>query len=64
MLYASPHLRGNDTLCKSGRTVTIWLLGLFITSQIVLLDLLFDLMLLSISLLACGHHLIATRCGV
>ena len=42
MLYASPHLRGNDTLCKSHTTIKSWLIALFLASQVILLKLLFE----------------------
>jgi hypothetical protein len=43
MLYCSPALRGNDTLPKSGGTIKIWLLELFLVSQVILIQLLLDL---------------------
>jgi hypothetical protein len=42
MLYSSPALRGNDTLPKSGTTVKIWLLELFLLSQVILIALLYQ----------------------
>lgn len=37
MLYSSPHLRGDDSLTKSGTVIKTWLLELFITSQAILI---------------------------
>ena len=41
-LYASPPLRGNDILPKSGNTIKAWLLELYITCQVILIKLLLE----------------------
>jgi hypothetical protein len=36
MLYASPYLRDNNTLPKSGTIVKTWMIKLFLVSQVVI----------------------------
>jgi hypothetical protein len=42
LLYASPPLRGNDTLPKSGNSIRTWLLELYIVCQVLLIKLLLE----------------------
>jgi hypothetical protein len=42
ILYASPNLRGNDTLLKSSNTIKILLLQMFIAFKVVLIALLLN----------------------